>query len=200
MSNVKISNETRLLPGDVVRVLRGASHQVAAVLKGEDWASKAKPLDLWELTIRESAEPSVRVSAPTRRVCISVDLPSPTSKAGRDWYDDDGQMRPDYVSRFAALCVKALFRHWGWLSDGLRAEAQKPWWQVDTLWADGMRIRLKAEKKKPTSSERVAAREAHVRRMLARAEADEARASARVKRWAKKVRYYDNKKKKETTR
>lgn len=72
-------------------------------------------------------------------------------------------------------------------------ESMIPFWQRDTRWADDCSLKLKVVVTK-TPQERSADREAHARRMLARAQADVQRAQARVDKWLPKVRYYDRKK------
>lgn len=67
-----------------------------------------------------------------------------------------------------------------------------PFWQRDTRWVDDLTLTRK-QARTSTPAERSAEREAHARKMLARAQADAQRVQARVERWSEKVRYYDRK-------
>lgn len=59
------------------------------------------------------------------------------------------------------------------------------------VWAAELPIRLKTEKPKPTSVDRVGARFTHARVMLAKAETRRKRAVTIEKKWRAKVRYYE---------
>ncbi len=65
-------------------------------------------------------------------------------------------------------------------------------WQQPTNWCDDLPLG-QHQKATMTPAERASEREAHARKMLARAEADRDRAQARVDKWAVKVKYYDRK-------
>ena len=58
-------------------------------------------------------------------------------------------------------------------------------------WCAGLEIRPKEPKAKPTPADRAAAREAHVRAMLAKAERRLKIAKATVRRWRAKAKHYD---------
>jgi len=67
-------------------------------------------------------------------------------------------------------------------------------WRCDEplpKWADGLVIRLKEVKAKPTAADRVAGRAEHAREMLAAYERKQKRVATLLKKWRAKVRYYE---------
>ena len=71
---------------------------------------------------------------------------------------------------------------------------------ADHPWAQNLPLGVQEAPKAPTMDDRVAAREAHVRAMLARHEAKLRRQKALVVRWREKAKYYDRKAAKAATR
>lgn len=63
----------------------------------------------------------------------------------------------------------------------------------DHPWAENLTLGIQEAPKAPTVADRVKAREAHVRAMLARHEAQLRRQKALVVRWREKAHYYDRK-------
>lgn len=84
-----------------------------------------------------------------------------------------------------------MINQWAGLIQRLVSFSSDDWWRQDTRWSDQLKMREKPIKPKLTTAQRVSQREAHARKMLLRAERDEARASVRVAKWAAKVKYYD---------
>lgn len=58
-------------------------------------------------------------------------------------------------------------------------------------WAEGLVVRLKEPKAKPSAADKVAEREGHAREMLAEYERKQKRVAALLRKWRAKVRYYE---------
>lgn len=93
-----------------------------------------------------------------------------------------GELPAEEVGALAMLLAKEIGLH-----------PTTVWWQLDARWSADHAIRVVDDKPKPTTAERVQAREDHARKMLARAEVDADRALARCERWRGKVKYYEAK-------
>jgi hypothetical protein len=93
-----------------------------------------------------------------------------------------GELPAEEVGALAMLLAKEIGLH-----------PVTVWWQLDARWSADHTIRVKSDKPKPTTAERVQAREDNARKMLSRAEADADRALARCERWRGKVKYYEAK-------
>lgn len=174
------------------------AHDVLAIVRGAFRALKLSQSGGWDVAIHTSRSNEADLVAKV------VARWRPPHKAQADaWYTLDirlqrARMDQSSVTAFAGHLMEALDK----LNKGVVIENdvvvrasnnRKPWWQHDARWSDGMEVRLQPIKPKLTTAERVAGREDHARKMLARAERDAAKAQARVDRWQAKTSYYDRK-------
>lgn len=167
---ITTDNKTRFATDDVVRLLRGA---LRATKNGRS----------------------------TRYVLVAVGYTrKATSWSSVRWKPCEGGKR-DLLISFSLLnqdhAPPELHALAGLVMEALTTAPGKvpsiPSWQRDTRWADDCTLKVCVPVTR-TPQQRAFDREAHARRMLARAQADVERAQRRVDNWLPKVRYYDRKK------
>ena len=171
-----VINMSRFAQDDVINIVRGAFKQVGCVRQAGGWMIKI-----------HTARTESRAKVTRHMRCGFERLEKPFWRF--ELYIPKAAVNDvAEINALAGKIVAALFEAAGF--DPI------PWWQHKTDWAESMPLGLKEEAPRLTMAQRVEKREAHCRNMLERAQRDAARALARVKRWQKRVDYYDRKERK----
>ena len=181
------ANQTSYQVDDVVRLLRGAFR-----------AERLNQHGGWHLSVvrTKSVKHPVKVEVDSVR-CHALErkkgMSAPVEGNRRFFRYDIRICLPISDKHLAgdSLAPALINQLAGQLMCALNHPTDMPWWQMNTLWVEGLPLRRKPVAPKQTMVERVQARDDHARKMLARAKDDADRALARVDKWQAKVTYYD---------
>lgn len=99
---------------------------------------------------------------------------------------------PRDPTKLDILKIARVFEHEVDHNLGLGHRHMQNWWTLQPTWQEGLELRHQAKQKTVKVARNLRAeREARARKLLARAERKLAAAERLVKKWSKKVRYYE---------
>jgi len=131
-----------------------------------------------------------RKLSPEYRSCywIRMELPRPGKKI--NLFD-----RPSMIKELAQVLVHEIGHNLE-----LQHREMAPLVSIEVPWAEGLQLRVKDKKPKPTLADRANKRESHVRKMVDKYERQLARTERLLKKWRKKLKHYEAKHRREKMR
>jgi hypothetical protein len=128
----------------------------------------------------------IRVSVPNRPVSVDESGAAIRGKGGGWQYGAPYSELPEDV----LFVLAQVFEHEVGHNLGLHHREMKEWWKLEPTWHEGLHIRRKEEKAKPTIADKVRKRAEHAMKKLEEHEKKLAREEGLVRKWRAKVRYY----------